>query len=165
MDALRELWNAREPRERMVIAAGLAALALALIWAYVWDPIVADRGRLVGAMPRLRAQAALMDVQAAEVERLRAAARARGAAPGPAAAIAEAAKAAGLGDVASGATALNDGRVQVTLGPLPFDALMRLLAHLAAAHGYAVESIALKASPEPGRVQVETLVLRAARAS
>jgi type II secretory pathway component PulM len=165
MDALRELWSAREARERRLIGAGLALLALAVLWAYAWEPVVADRARLADALPRLRVQAALVAVQGGEVERLRSAARARAAAPAAEAAIAEAAKANGVGDVATAVTALAEGRVQVTMRAVPFDALVRVLAQLASSHGYAVESIALRAAPEPGRVQVETLVLRAARAN
>jgi len=164
METLRELWNAREPRERRVIGAGFVLLALAVVWAYAWEPVVADRARLVDALPRLRVQAALVSVQGGEVERLRSAARARSGAPAPEAAIAEAAKANGVGDAATAVTSLADGRVQVSMRAVPFDALVRVLAQLAASHGYAVESIALRAAPEPGRVQVETLVLRAARA-
>jgi type II secretory pathway component PulM len=46
---------------------------------------------------------------------------------------------------------------------VPFDALARVVAQLAETHGLAVERVALKASGEAGKVQVETLVLRAAR--
>jgi general secretion pathway protein M len=161
MEALGEIWNAREPRERAVIAAGLVALVLAALWAWVWDPIEADRARLVAALPKLRAQALDVARQGAEVERLRNAARARGAAGAPADAVAAAAKSLELADAVGTVTSLAEERVQVVLKPVPFDALMRLLGELGATHGLAVESLAVRAAPEPGRVQVETLVLRA----
>jgi general secretion pathway protein M len=157
-----EWWGERTPRERAVVAAAAAALAVAALWAYVWTPIAADHARLVEALPRLRAAASEVAGQAAEVQRLRAAARARGALAASPAAIQEALKTSGLGGDA-GVAALGDGRVQVNLRAVPFDALMRAVAQLADAHGLAVERIALKASGEPGKVQVETLVLRAAR--
>jgi len=160
---LLEWWGARAPRERAVLAAAAAALALASLWAYVWIPLAADRARLADALPRLRAAARELARDAAEVERLRAAVRARGAVTAPAGAIEETLKGAGLGDGYAGVAALGDGRVQVSLRAVPFDALVRALAQLTEAHGLAVESIALKASGEPGKVQVETLVLRAAR--
>jgi type II secretory pathway component PulM len=53
--------------------------------------------------------------------------------------------------------------VQVNLGVVPFDALVRAIAQLAETHGLAVENIALKAAGEPGKVRVETLVLQGAR--
>jgi general secretion pathway protein M len=163
IEHLREWWRARAPRERAVIAAAAAALAVAALWAYVWVPIEADRARLVEALPRLRAAAQGLAREAVDVERLRAAVRARGAMAAPQATIEETLKASGLGDGYAGVTALGDGRVQVNLRAVPFDALARVVAQLAETHGLAVERVALKASGEAGKVQVETLVLRAAR--
>jgi general secretion pathway protein M len=164
MELILELWRAREPRERVVIAAGLAALGLAVLWAFVWDPISSDRARLVAALPKLRAQAQQVASQGAEVERLRNAARSRGAASAPDAAIATTANSLGLAEAVGGVTSLAEGRVQVALKPVAFDALVRLLGELGAAHGLVVESLAVRAASEPGRVQVETLVLRAGSA-
>ena len=160
MEALRELWRAREPRERLVIAIGLCALLAAALWAYVWDPIVRDRARLVTALPQLRAQAREVAAQGAEVERLRNAARSRGAPAAPEAAIGAAAAALGLGEAIGTVTALGEGRVQVAVKPVAFDALVRLLGELGTHHGYAVESLVVRAAPERGRVHVETLMLR-----
>lgn len=159
MESLKALWTAREPRERAVIAGGLAVLALAALWAYVWDPIATDRARLAAALPALRAEAQALVEQGIEAQRLRTAMRARPKTGAPEAAVAEAARAAGFGD-AVGVTSMGDGRVQVALKPVPFDALVRLLAQLAESHALVVESIAVKAAAEPGRVQVESLVLR-----
>jgi type II secretory pathway component PulM len=160
MQAVRELWRAREPRERLVIAIGLGALLAAALWAYVWDPIVRDRARLVTALPQLRAQAREVAAQGAEVERLRNAARSRGAPAAPEAAIAAAAAALGLGEAIGTVTALGEGRVQVAVKPVAFDTLVRLLGELGTQHGYAVESLVVRAAPERGRVHVETLMLR-----
>ena len=164
MEALRELWNAREPRERRVIAAGLGALLLAVLWAYVWEPIATDRARLVAALPKLRVQAQQIAIQGAEVDRLRNAARSRGTASTADAAIGAAAQSLGLGDAIGAVTTLGEGRVQVAVKPVAFDALLRLLGELAAGQGLAVESLVVRVAPEPGRVQVETLVLRAGAA-
>ena len=163
IEHLLEWWRARAPRERAVIAAAAAALAVAALWAYLWVPIEADRARLVESLPRLRAAAHELAREAPDVERLRAAVRARGKVAAPQAAIEETLKASGLGDGYAGVTVLGDGRVQVNLRAVAFDALARAVAQLAEAHGLAVETIALKASGEPGKVQVETLVLRTAR--
>jgi general secretion pathway protein M len=160
METLKALWTAREPRERALIAGGLAALAIAALWAYVWDPIATERARLAASLPALRAEAQALVEQGIEAQRLRTAARARPKTGAPEAAIAEAARAAGLADAAAGVTSMGDGRVQVALKPVPFDALVRLLAQLAESQALVVESIAVKAAAEPGRVQVENLVLR-----
>jgi type II secretory pathway component PulM len=160
IERAREWWLARAPRERLVYGLGAGALVVASLWAYVWLPVQSDRVRLAVAVPKLRAQMAETVRESAEVERLRAAARGRGAVPQGA--IEEAMKAAGFGDAYAGVSSLGEGRVQVNLRAVPFDQLMRTLAALGESHGVAVESAALKAAGE-GRVQVELLVLRAAR--
>lgn len=160
IERMRAWWAARAPRERAVLGVGGAALALAALWAYVWVPIAEDRARLAAALPGLRAQAAALALEAAEVERLRTAARGRGAASP--AAIEDALKAAGFGAAFTGVAPLGEGRVQVNLRAVPFDELARALAALGERQGVAVESLALRAAGD-GRVQVESLVLRTAR--
>ena len=163
LERLREWWLARNTRERAFIASGGAALVVALLWAYVWVPLEADRVRLAAAMPTLRAQAQQVALQAADVERLRAAAGARGNAAPSQPAIEETLKTAGLGAGVTGVAMLAGGRVQVNLDIVPFDALVRAIGQLMESHGLAVETVALKATGEPGMVRVETLVLQGAR--
>jgi general secretion pathway protein M len=69
---LRRLWESRAPLERAIIAALAVILGAAL---YVWLVQSAERGRmqLRTSVTTLRAQAALLDQQAAELGRLRAA--------------------------------------------------------------------------------------------
>lgn len=153
-------WQARAPRERLVFGVGAGALLAASLWAYVWLPVQAERARLVAAVPTLRAAAQETARESAEVERLRATAHRRG--PVPQAAIEDTMKAAGFGEAYAGVSSLGEGRTQVNLSTVPFDELVRALAALAETHGVAVESLALKAAGE-GKVQVESLVLRAAR--
>jgi len=160
IERAREWWQARAPRERLVYGLGAGALVAASLWAYVWLPVQDDRARLAAAVPKLKREAAETVRESAEVERLRAAARARGAVPQGA--IDAAMKAAGFGDAYAGVSSLGEGRVQVNLRTVPFDELVRALAALGETHGVAVETAALRAAGE-GRVQVESLVLRAAR--
>jgi general secretion pathway protein M len=69
---LRSLWRSRAPRERVVIGV-LAVLAGAA--SYVWLVQSADQAhtRLRASVPALRAQAARLEQQAADLEHLRAA--------------------------------------------------------------------------------------------
>ena len=163
LERWREWWQGRDTRERALISLGGAALAVAVLWAYVWAPLEADRVRLARALPTLRAQAEQIGQQAADVERLRAAARSRGGAAPSQPAIEQTLKGAGLGAGVTGVAMLGGGRVQVNLGVVPFDALVRAIAQLAESHGLAVEAIVLKAAGEPGKVRVEMLVLQGAR--
>jgi len=163
VQALREWWVALAPRERAIIAVSVCVLALAILWAYVWQPISAERTRLIAAMPRLRAQADQVAQQGAEVDQLRSAVRARGPGSPPQSAVEQTMKAGGLASAFAGVSTLGEGRVQVSLRPVAFDDLVDALTELAEKHGLAVDSIALKAAGEPGKVQVDNLVLRGAR--
>ena len=70
--ALRRAWQSRAPRERIVIGVLAAVLGLA---AYAWLVHSAERGRaqLRASVASLRTQAATLEQQAAEHQRLRAA--------------------------------------------------------------------------------------------
>jgi len=160
IERVREWWRARAPRERLVYGVGACALLIASVWAYVWLPLQDERTRLAAALPKLRAQAAEVAHESAEVDRLRAAGRKRGAVPQGA--IEEAMRAAGFGESYGGISPLGEGRVQVNLRTVPFDELVRALAALGESQGVTVESVALRAAGE-GKVQVESLVLRTAR--
>ncbi len=138
LERWREWWQGRNARERALIALGGAMLAVAVFWAYVWAPLETDRVRLVAAMPTLRAQAQQVALQAADVARLRAAARARGDVTPSQPAIEQALKDAGVGAGVTGVALLGGGRVQVNLGVVPFDALVRAIAQLAESHGLVV---------------------------
>jgi len=69
---LRTLWQSRAPRERVVIAV---LVVLAGVASYVWLVQAADRAhtRLRASVPALRAQAARLEQQAGDLERLRSA--------------------------------------------------------------------------------------------
>ena len=69
---LRKAWDSRAPRERVVIATLAVVVAVALYFLLVQTAARA-RAQLRPAVTTLRAQAAGLDQQAAEVERLRAA--------------------------------------------------------------------------------------------
>jgi type II secretory pathway component PulM len=157
----REWWQARNTHERALIVGGGGALAVALLWAYVWVPLEADRSRLTATLPTLRTQAQPLALQAGEVERLRTSGRG-GTAPSQSA-IEHTSKSAGLGAGVVNISMLGGGRVQVNLDVVPFDTLVGMIAQLAESHGLAVETIALNAVGEPGKVRVETLVLQGAR--
>ena len=163
LERWREWWHGRDARERALIAVGSGALTVALLWAYVWVPLETDRVRLTATLPTLRTQAQQLALQAEDVEHLRASAHARGGAAQSQSAIEQTLKGAGLGAGVVKVAMLGGGRVQVDLGVVSFDTLAGVIAQLAESHGLAVETIGLKAAGEPGKVQVETLVLQGAR--
>jgi general secretion pathway protein M len=66
-----EVWRARAPRERLIIAATAAALGAALL---LWSVYAMERARaeLRSSVPQLRARAERLEMHAVEFERLRA---------------------------------------------------------------------------------------------
>lgn len=67
---LRKLWESRAPRERAFIAAMTWVLA-AVMYVLLLHSAQQARTQLLGSVTTLRAQAARVDQQAAEIERLR----------------------------------------------------------------------------------------------
>src|SRR6185369_9736806 len=68
---LRELWNERAPRERALLAGGALAIALVVLYLFLWQPGLAASQRLAGTLPKLRAQLELMRAQQSEIAVLR----------------------------------------------------------------------------------------------
>ena len=65
--ALANYWLARKPRERNVIALGLAAIALALLYLLLIEPALAGREQLRKSLPTLRQQVTQMQSMAREI--------------------------------------------------------------------------------------------------
>jgi type II secretory pathway component PulM len=68
-----------------------------------------------------------------------------------------------LADAVAGVSAVADERVQVTLRPVAFDALVTWLGDLGSREGIAVDTLRVTATTAPGKVQVDALVLRGVR--
>lgn len=57
---MRDWWQARQPRERMVLGGGAAVGLVVLAWALVWDPLFTSRDALRVEVARQSAQLAWM---------------------------------------------------------------------------------------------------------
>jgi general secretion pathway protein M len=68
---LRQFWNERAPRERVLLAGGAVALAFVALYLFLWEPGLAASRRLSATLPKLRAQVELMRAQQAEIAALR----------------------------------------------------------------------------------------------
>ena len=66
-------WSNRAPRERVVLATGLAGLIAIVFYAFVWQPAADGVRRVEADLPGLRAQTADVMAMAEEAKRLRAA--------------------------------------------------------------------------------------------
>jgi general secretion pathway protein M len=155
--ALRKLWLSRAPRERVVIAVLAAIVGIA---SYALLVHSADRGRsqLRASIATLRTQAVLLEQQAAEHQRLRAA-------PAPAASAADLRGVVqGRADAARLALTRIDApdaeHVRVTLGAVAFADWLALVIALQAQH-VRLEAARLEALAAPGLVSVNATFARA----
>jgi len=70
-EALKAFWASRQPRERGVLLTGAVLVALAVLYAGLWDPALTARSRLAATLPKMRAQLEGMRLQKREIEQLR----------------------------------------------------------------------------------------------
>lgn len=163
-ERLAEWWEGRAPRERNILAAGVAGVVAILLYLVVWEPLDTASTRLATDLPRLRTQAAQFNVDAADAERLKAVAKGRSGGPGIQTAIDEAASRANIKGAVKSVQTQGADRALVTLaGPVAFDGFMRFVADLAISGAVSVETVQMRAA-DPGRVTIEGLVLKSARA-
>jgi type II secretory pathway component PulM len=148
----------RAPRERRLLAAAAAAVALALVWWAIWQPMASDITRM-RAMS-LRAQADLADARrmADAIPGLERAARAVPAAPLQA--EVERILTSALGRPAGLAIDLQDQRVRVTLPNVSVTALATLLETLQREALIQTAEARLTARVEPGTVRAELVLTR-----
>jgi len=156
---LRKAWASRSPRERMIIVA-LAAVLGAASYLSVLHLAGQSRGQLRASVATLRTQAALVDQQAAEYERLRAA---------PAAAVSPAdlrtlvqsqTDAARMAGAVTRNDALDADHVHVVFGAVSFT---DWLGWIAALQGRQVrlEAARVEALSAPGMVSATAMLTRA----
>lgn len=159
MNALAASWNARSPRERLVLGAVLALAAALVAVAFVWLPLERSRARLAVEVPRLAAATAAMEAQAAEVARVR---TLPAATPGTAAPLASLVASGALGRALPGAelALADERRLRLKGADLAFGSLLEWIAAAQSAHGLRVESARIDALPAAGRVRAELLLAR-----
>lgn len=71
MDALKQFWIERAPRERLVLGVGGVLLAAVLLYLMLIEPAWTGIGRLERSLPQQRTQAAELDALLGEVKGLR----------------------------------------------------------------------------------------------
>ena len=157
--ALRRVWQSRAPRERMVIAVLAAVLSAA---AYLWLLHSADRarGQLRASVATLRTQAALLEQQAAEYQRLQAM-PAPAASPTDLRALVQAgADAARLSGALTRIDAPDADHVRLTFGAVSFADWLGWIAALQVQQ-LRLEAARVEALSAPGMVSVTATLTRA----
>jgi len=156
---LLEIWSARSPVER---AATIGAAVIVGIVLYAWFVNSADRARtqLRATITVLRAQAAGLEQQATELDRLRAKPPAPASTVDLRAAVQAQIDSAGLSGIVTRMEVRDANHVQVTLGAVAF-AEWLALAGVFEAQQIRVESCRVEALSNPGLASVTATLARA----
>jgi general secretion pathway protein M len=161
MDALRDFWIQRAPRERLALVLAATVVLAAVAYVVLIEPAATGIPRLERSLPASRMQAARLDQMLAEVAGLKSrpqvavltAAEAR-------AAIEKSLEAAGL--KASRITPLTDGDLQLAFANVPYAAWSTWLAGAERELGAKATAVSARSTATPGAADIE-LVLRLAR--
>lgn len=156
---LRKAWESRAPRERAIIAALAVMLGAAL---YVWFVQSAGQARaqLRTSVTTLRAQAARLEQQAAELERLRAAPAVSASKTDLRTLVQAQAGAAGLSRALVRIDAPNADQVVVVFGAVAFADWLNWIAGLKSQH-VRLDACRIEALSTPGLVSLTATLVRA----
>lgn len=155
---LRSLWEARTRRDRVIL---LALAALLAVGGYAWWVLAAERARdnLLVSVAALRTQATTLAQQAIEYQNLRAM-------PAPTASTSDlgtvvrsAAEAAGLANVLTSINATDTDHVVVVFGAVGFSDWLDLIGDLASMQ-VRLESCRIEAMVTPGLVTATATLVR-----
>jgi general secretion pathway protein M len=162
MDALKQFWAERAPRERAILLAGGVLLALVIVYLVLIEPAWTGIARLEKSLPQQRANAAELEALLAEVKALKAK---------PAVATMSAADARGAlegsltraGLKATRIVPLSDGDIQLTFSDVPVGRWAPWLAGAERELGARSTAVTVTGrDATPGNVDVD-LALRLAR--
>lgn len=162
MDALKQFWIERAPRERAILGTGAAIVLIAILFLLLIEPAWSGIGRLERSLPQQRAQAAELDALLGEVKNLKSqpqvatvsASEVRGA-------LEASLKRAGM--KASRIVPLSDGDIQLTFSDVPFGTWATWVAGIERELGARTASVVINGKDAtPGNVDAE-LALRLAR--
>lgn len=158
-EKIQQFWIQGSPRERWLISGGLGFLLIALLFLYVWQPVVRDRQKLRANLPQLRMSAEQMRLSSAEVARLKtlppSVALPNGGVRG---AIEESAVAFSLRDSISQVGVEGEGRISISMASAPFDNWVRWIGHLQEQYRIRLESCKVEALPQPGMVRIKAVL-------
>lgn len=153
---IAQFWQQRNHTERRTIAIGGTVLAIALLYAFIWQPMTQEQQYLRQALPQMRAAAAQMHMQATEVDRLRSLPQ-KNFNNSLSGALEYAAARSSVG-APSQLTPLNDGRTRIAFNATAFDSWIEWIRVLQAEQGLRVESVEISALAEPGMVKTQTVL-------
>jgi general secretion pathway protein M len=161
MDALRDFWGQRAPRERLILACAAAVLLLVIVYLLLIEPAATGIPRLERSLPASRTQAEQLDQLLAEYTALKARPQVATLAPAEArAALERSLVSAGL--KASRITPLADGDLQIAFADVSYAAWSSWLAGAERELGAKAGVVNARATGTPGAADIE-MSLRLAR--
>ena len=156
---LRKAWESRAPRERVVIATLAVVVAVAL-YVLLVQTAVRARAQLRTSVTTLRVQAARLEQQAAELERLRAAPAISESRTDLRTLVQTQVDAAGLSRALVRIDAQDSDQVVVVFGAVAFADWLNLIAGLKSQY-VRLDACRIEALSTPGLVSVTTTLVRA----
>jgi general secretion pathway protein M len=161
MDALRDFWIQRAPRERLALLLAGAVILAAVVYLTLIEPPAAGIPRLERNLPASRMQAERLDQLLAEVASLKAKPQVAVLAPAEVrAALEKSLEAAGL--KATRTTPLADGDLQLVFANVSYSAWSTWLAGTERQLGAKAHVVIARTTVTPGAADIE-MVLRPAR--
>ncbi|MCK9489837.1 MAG: type II secretion system protein M [Xanthomonadales bacterium] len=160
-NSLQAWWQARQPRERRVLAAGAVLCLLLLAWVFVHKPMVDARAALVQGNARLAADLGQMRQIAARHQGQagqRSVSNRSRAGQSLLAVVDGGLRELGLGPSLRRIEPAGEGRVRVRLDAVPFDTLVAWLETLAAEQGVRLAEMAASRAEYAGQVDIQMLI-------
>lgn len=158
---MKSWWQARQPRERITLAAGSAALAVILYYFVLWQPaqqgIETKRERL----QTIQDDAAWMQSASERYKQLSQASSASSKEAPDEALYALADRTAredALGEAIQGVTPEDEGRVRVNLRGASFENVLRWLGRLQNEFGIRARPVSVERTDKPGMVNVRLVL-------
>lgn len=158
-------WRRQSARDRMVLAAGGAVVAVLLLWAFAWYPLAASRDALAASAAQAEADLAWMRGVAPELSQRRASGAMTGLDRAGRSLLALAdgtARDAGLGGSLVRVEPAGTGRVNLWFERVPFDALVTWLESLSRRYGVTIDELQVERAVDTGTVDARIGIVDAA---
>lgn len=159
----RARFEARPPREQLILAVGAGFVLLALIYLLLWQPFAVARDRAVARLEAARGLAARIEQIGAQGQVLRSGAGQPVVGPEVSllSAVDQASKDGVLGKAPSRMQPDGDKQVRVWIEDVPFDAVLRWLDDLQNRYAVRVDAVTLERRPAAGTINVRLSLVRA----
>jgi general secretion pathway protein M len=160
---LRARFEALQPREQLIVAAGALVAVLALIYLALWQPFVLARDHAQAALDSSRALAARIEQIGAQAQQSHAAGGQALVGPEVSllSAVDQASKDGTLGKAPSRMQPDGDKQVRVWVEDVPFDAVLRWIDDLQSHYVVRVDGVTLERRPAAGTVNARLSLVRA----